>query len=142
MAIDMQALKSICFGNGRDKRNERQLAAWSLAWVGSWLAFMLARQSGWLGDGALATVLAVACVLLGAGPFLAYWQFLREADELRRKIELDALALAFGVGVLGAVSYDFLATAGLVSPPDLAHVVVTMVLVYVGGVIAGHRRYR
>src|ERR1044072_5487938 len=46
--------------------------------------------------GALAALTAVP----GLVGIRAYIRFLREADELLRKIQLEALAIAFGVGVL------------------------------------------
>ena len=45
---------------------------------------------------------------------VAYRRYLGETDELRRKIEVDALALAFGVGLVGAFSYVLLERAGAV----------------------------
>lgn len=137
----LQGVKDFCFSTERDARNERLLVLWSLLWMGSWIALKLATEAGWLGDGPGVTVAAVPCVLLGFGPFYAYRRFLRDADELRRKIELDALGLAFGVGIVGGISYDFLTTIDLLARADLQHVLLAMILTYVIGVIAGHRRY-
>ena len=43
--------------------------------------------------------------LFGIATVLAYRRFLQETNELRRKIEVEALALAFGVGLVGGLSY-------------------------------------
>ena len=72
---------------------------------------------------------------------VVYRRFLREADELRRKIELDAFALAAGVGVVGAVTYRLLEQAGAIGETDPVHVVVTMVVAHTISVVVGERRY-
>lgn len=141
MSLSIQGIKRFCMGTERDRRNERRLVVWSLVWMGSWVALDLAIEGGWLASGPVTVGAAVVCVLLGAGPFYAYWRFLREADELRRRIELNALALAFGVGVVGGISYDFFAMTDVFASADLAHVLLAMIVAYVGGVVAGHRRY-
>jgi hypothetical protein len=87
----------------------------------------------------LAAILFSTAFGLGMG--LAYRRFLREADELLRKIELEALALAVGVGVVGGFAYTTLARAGIVAEADVLVLVVAMVLTYGIAVIVGQRRY-
>ena len=72
---------------------------------------------------------------------ITYRRYLGETDELRRKIEVDALALAFGVGLVGAFSYVLLERAGTVARADPMQLVMLMVATYVIGVVLGHRRY-
>lgn len=142
MSLSMRAIKKFCFGTERDRRNERHLLVWCFLWMGTWLGVELAIDAGWLATGAPADAGAIAAALLGIGPFLAYRRFLREADELRRKIELEALAAAFGVGIVGGITYEFLESSTLVGSADLAHVLVAMLMAYSVGVVVGIRRYR
>ena len=73
------------------------------------------RQPGlalaWRSTFALAPVLCVGWV------FASYLRFLRDCDELERRIELDALAWAAGLGFLGAWAAIFLLDAGVVAWP-------------------------
>ena len=69
---------------------------------------------------------------------LAFRRFLREADELQRRIQLEALALGFGAAVVGAAAYRLLERAGAT---DVSDVIMILAVGYSVGVIAGQRRY-
>jgi hypothetical protein len=127
----------------RNCRNQRRVHLWSLVWMSSWVAVTLALTSGWLASGAPGIVAAVVSSSLGIGTALAYWRFLREADEVLRRIELEALALAFGVGVVGGLAYWLLERSGAVprAKSDLLYVLAGMCLTYSAGVLLGKRRY-
>jgi hypothetical protein len=67
---------------------------------------------------------------------------LRRLDELQRRIQLEALALAFfGTGVLGA-GYGFLQNAGLPEIDWGAILWPTMVGLWAVGFVLANRRYR
>ena len=63
----------------------------------------------------LRVVLALAPVLAMTWMFSQYLRFLRDCDELERRIELGALAWAAGVVMLGAMAFLFLLDAGLLA---------------------------
>jgi hypothetical protein len=67
-------------------------------------------------------------------------RYLREIDELQRKIQLEALAFAFTGTALTTLSYGFLENAGL---PDLSWVWVwpLMALLWVVGLVVAKKRY-
>jgi hypothetical protein len=132
-----------CDTTERDRRNQRRVVVWGLLWMGSWLAVQIAVRLEWLAIGFPATAAAVVSSLLSLGLFRAEWRFVVEADELRRKVELDALALAFGVGlVAGHVYWLVEQTTGWESATDLLEVLMLMLVTYSLGVIVGLRRYR
>ena len=56
---------------------------------------------------------ALAPVLAMAWMFACYLHFLRDCDELERRIELDALAWAAGIGLLAAMAAMLLLDAGV-----------------------------
>lgn len=131
-----------CTGPERDRRNRRRVDAWALAWALSFVAvtFAITRDglpAAWIRIALIAVTVALAVVTL-----LAYRHYLREADELRRRIELEALALAFGVGVIGGVTYWLLELAGIVAEARLLDVVTAMMLTHPLGILLGNRRYR
>lgn len=71
----------------------------------------------------------------------AYYRFLREADEVQRSIQLNALALGFGGGwlVIPALTlFEKLRVPYL----DQGDAFVVMAGLYIVGVVIGWKRYR
>ena len=125
----------------RDRRNERRILAWMVPWMLSWLAVDVALERGWLTTGWLAVVAAVVSVVFGVATVLAYRRYLQTADELHRKIHMEALAVAFGVGVVGGTGLWLLRQAGVAVEPALLHLLVAMLLTHGITVLVGLRRY-
>lgn len=124
----------------RDRRNQRRVTLWSAAWALSFLVTTLGIATGWWPLlGAVAGVASSS--LLGVATVLAYRRFLHETDELRRKIEVEALALAFGVGVVGGLGYWLLAMSGAASIGGFGFIFAGMILIHPMGVLLGRRRY-
>ena len=102
------------------------------AWVGrQFPPRSLARIAIALVQGAASAVLIVAI----ARP-------LRQLDELQRRIQLEALALAFaGTGILGT-TYGFLINAGLPEIDWGSWIWPVMTVLWVVGLVVANRRYR
>ena len=67
-------------------------------------------------------------------------RYLREADELLRKIQLEAIALGFGAGVLATFTGSLVSRL-MEKSLDGGDILLVMVAVYALGVIVGTRRY-
>ena len=78
----------------------------------------------------LRLAVALAPALAMAWMFAAYLRFLRDCDELERRIELDALAWAAGIGLLAAMAAMLLLDAG-VAAWSARHVAATLGLLIV-----------
>jgi hypothetical protein len=124
----------------RDARNQRRFNAWllaaMLAYAGATAALRwrvsVPRPLPWLLAG-LAWLLA----LLAIRSFLV---FLREADELLRRIQTEALALGFGLGAVFSLLYPLL--EGLGAPKlDGSTTALVMMLSWGAGSWLGMRRY-
>ncbi len=141
MKATLTNLLDACGGTVRDRKNQRWIIAWSFLWMASWVALVLGIENEWMPRGWPVAFATAVTLLPAALTLLAYRRFLREADELRRKLELDALALAFGVGVVGGMSYFALGRAGVVAMDDFLFVILAMIATHSLGVWIGHRRY-
>ncbi len=128
------------FYTRRDLHNQRRITLWmlaaALAYVGAtatlrWRASIPAALP-WLALG-----LALALAFQATRSYLV---FLREADELLRRIETEALALAFGAGAAFSLLYPLLEQLGA---PDLGGyaTAVVMMLSWAAGLWLGTRRY-
>lgn len=130
-----------CQLTARDRRNQQRLLIWLLAWSVAWVLANIAIKEGWAPAGIPAVAVAVLPTLLGVVMMLVYWKFIREADELQRKIHLDALALGFGIGVVGAFTIHLLQRADLLTSVDMADVSALMMVTYAIGTLFGVKRY-
>lgn len=125
----------------RDRRNQRRytvlLAAWAVVYLVS--TYLIATERvvsgplGWVVAG-LSSVFAVFAVL-------AYWRYLREADELARAIELQALAIAVCSGFIVWPALDLAGELGVPTQALPDPIVLVMIGSYAVGTILGRRRY-
>ena len=94
-----------------------------------------------MSGGAAAITVTLLHVLLGGAMMFAYRRFLREADELQRRIQLEALALGFGAALVGAAAYRLLERAGTIGATDASDVIMILAVAYSVGVLAVQWRY-
>jgi hypothetical protein len=125
----------------RDRLNQQRLLIWFFVWMVSWVAANIAIKEGWASAGASAIAVAIFPTVLGVATMLAYWKFIREADELQRKIQLEGLAIGFGIGVVGALTIHVLERASFLTTLDLGDVAALMMFAYAIAVVVGERRY-
>ncbi len=127
----------------RISKNTANLALWT----GTWLAATALAAFGpkYLWDfNTLPTILGIlAHLVIGFGMIAANKRHLNGLDELQQKIQLDAMALALGVGLVVGVSYELLEDIRLISfEPEISHLIMLMALTYIVGIILGNRKYR
>ena len=67
---------------------------------------------------------------------------LKGLDEMHQKIQLEAMALSLGVGLVVGLSYSTLDVTDLIAfDAEISHLVILMGLTYGAGVAAGLKRY-
>jgi hypothetical protein len=124
----------------RDLRNLRRFTLWSLAWAISFVAatFLLAEEL--VPAGPIQVAVAVMPTILGLGAIWSYVVFLRQADELQRKVHLEALAAGFGTGMIFMMGYRLLERIG--APElDMNDPLLVMLLVWAVWQMVAARRY-
>lgn len=130
-----------CEYTEKDRKNLRRVNLSTFAWVMSWLAASLAIDRFVDATSPLAYVLASIAILLGLQVIRSYVHFLRQADELVGKIQMEALAIGFGAGAIFMVGYPLCVRLG--APPlDFSDALIVMVLVWALGQLVVARRYR
>jgi len=95
----------------RDAANLRRFNAWNIALALTFAGSILLLTAG-LVPPAAGWVLAVATLTFGLAAIRAYVHFLRGADELLRKIHLEAIAVAFGAGLVSMLTWQLLERLG------------------------------
>ncbi|ACJ27024.1 Conserved hypothetical protein [Shewanella piezotolerans WP3] len=126
----------------RDLKNANRVNLFALLWA---LTLMLSTYLGETGvlDNTLLLIIAFAVhSMIGIAMLLTYKNFLTQLDEMERKVQLDALALAVGVAIISFSSYSILANTGTVPPLNSAYLIALIALTYMVGIIKGRLAYR
>ena len=130
-----------CTGTAADRRNQIRFLVWMFAWAVSYvLATWALTGDADTGRGAAVTMAAIP-VVLGIIALLAYLRFLREADELLQRIQLEGLAIGFGAGAIFGLSYQILERAGA-PQAEVGNVVTVMMIAWALGQLNAMRRFR
>ena len=126
----------------RLRRNTLKLMGWTVAWV---LTLAIATFGPALAWESKAVTLASILLNLaaGAGMILANKDYLQGVDEMQRKIQLEAMALALGVALVFGLAYSTADIADLIPfDAEIAHVVFAVCAAYALGIFLGIRRYQ
>ena len=124
------------------KKYHALIMLWLLAWVGSMVAVSKAEARGVFDSDALSMLAIALHTLIGVGVIVVYMKFLQELDELQRRIQLNALALAMGVGLVGSFTYSLLVQAAFVQDPEMEVLIMLMSGAYTVGLLLGRRQYQ
>ncbi|HEX7153552.1 MAG TPA: hypothetical protein VF618_18840 [Thermoanaerobaculia bacterium] len=123
----------------RDAINIRHFYLWLLAAAAAFVAATLLFDGRFL-SGPPAWALAATVIVLLLFTLRAYLRFLRAADELLRKIHVEALALAFGAGFIFMTGWRLFERLGAFKL-DVNDPVLVMMLFFALGLWLGTRRY-
>ncbi len=116
-------------------------------WTGAWVITMAVANFGpafiWHSN-RLSTILAILVNLgIGFGMIVANKRHLKGLDEMHQKIQLDAMALSLGVGLVVGLGYSNLDVTNVIAfDAEISHLIILMGLTYMAGVFAGLKRYR
>ena len=126
----------------RSRKNHALIMLWIIVWMATFVAADKAQAYEWYSAGSLPLVAIAINAVIGLIVIVTYLRFLKELDEMQQKIQLNALALAMGIGLVGSVSYSLLVSAGLVAAPDIAVVIGLLGAGYGAGLVIGRSRYQ
>ncbi len=129
----------LSFQTVEDRRRERRYVVWMLA---ATLAYVAASGAPrWWPEAAVPTWFGLGLALaLGFQTLRSYLQYLRGADELLRRLQLEALAIGFGAGIVFSIFYPLFEPFGAPHAGARSTAVVMMVVWSVGSLL-GPRRY-
>ena len=126
---------------GRTRRNTIRLAWWTGAWLVTMATAVFGPLIAWESK-----VISLGAILVnvaaGIGMIVANKQHLDGLDELQRKIQLEAMAIALGVGFVAGLAYSTLDVANVIAgDAEISFLVILISLTYIGGVLIGRRKY-
>ena len=126
----------------RDIKNANIANLWIFAWALSLVGISFLAEYDWYSSRLIVAAGLLVHAGIGVCMILAFRKFLTEADELQRKIQLDALALSVGVTIVAFSMSSLLAKSDVLPEMDTTGLLVAMALGYGVGLTTGWRRYR
>lgn len=125
------------------KKNTYRLFYWTLAWT---LSVALTRFGAiylWDYNPIISTVTIIINLLLGIGLIVINKKYLEGLDEMQRKIQLDSMGISLGMVLILGITYSLLDSTNIISyDAEISHLIITMGLTYIVGIIIGTIRYR
>ncbi|MFT5789879.1 MAG: hypothetical protein ACI8SJ_002000 [Shewanella sp.] len=126
----------------RDVKNANRVNLLALMWALTLMISSYLAEEGML-DSPLTIAIAFGIhTIIGIAMLLSYQRFLIQLDEMERKVQLGALALAVGVAIISFSSYSILAKTGTLPPLNSSYLIALMALTYMVGIIKGRLAYR
>lgn len=124
------------------KKNTKNLAFYTTLWVVSMAFATFGPKFIWDDNKTLTFIGVFINAIFGLFMILANIKHLKGLDELQKKIQLEGMALALGVGVVGGFSYSLLDTTNLIAQDaEISFLVILIALTYLATVIIGQKRY-
>ena len=123
-------------------RNTLKLMGWTVAWVVTLAIATFGPVFLWESKALTAGALLVN-VAAGVGMIAANKDHLMALDELQRKIQLEAMALALGVALVAGLAYSTADATNLIPvDAEIGFLVFLVCAAYGLGIFLGHRRYQ
>ena len=142
-AIDMNDTKPASGWQTNVKRQTIRLAYWTLAWLVSMAVATFGPLALWSGNKTVTLIAIGANVVIGFGMIRANKNHLQSLDELQRKISLEAMGLALGVGLVVGLAYSNLDVANIIGfDAEISHLVILVALTYLAAMVRGNRKYQ
>jgi len=122
-------------------KNTVQLAWWTAAWLVTMALAKFGPLYIWESNKVLTSLAILINLLVGFGMIMANKRHLKGLDEMQQRIQLNAMALSLGIGLVAGMGYANLAIL-IPFKADISHVIIMMALIYLAGMFAGIRKYQ
>jgi hypothetical protein len=125
------------------RKNVKHLAYWTGSWVLSIAIVAFGPKILWDYNSSISIIAILVNLIIGIGMILMNRKYTNGLDELQRKVAMDAMSIAFGVSVVGGMSYTMLDAANVISfKAEISHLVVLISITYFVAFIVGSIRYK
>ena len=126
-----------------ERKNLKHLAFWTWGWALTLAIPAFGPKFLWDYNAIISILAILVNTSIGVGMILMNRKYANGLDEMHRKIFMEAMALALGVGVVGGLSYSMLDAANVISfDADIGHLVMLIGITYFIAYIVGSIRYK
>ena len=126
----------------RDIKNANRVNLLALLWAGTLAITSLSREYTWHSTMLFISIIFTLHTAIGVLMVFSFRKFLKELDDLERKIQLDALALSVGITIISFSSSSILSMVGIIEKLDQSSLIMLMAATYMIGTVAGRIKYR
>ena len=126
----------------RSIKDSLKFVSWVFVWMVSMTVVDKAHLYGWWESEWITWLGMGIHMLLGLGMIRYYMQMLKRMDDLQRKIQLDGMALALGISLVGCALYMLLVTWGYIVDEEASDIFMLMTLATAFSVMFQAIRYR
>jgi hypothetical protein len=125
------------------RKNVKHLAYWTFGWVFTMAIAAFGPKFIWNFNSIISGLFILINTIVGIGMILMNIKYINGLDEMQRKVNVDAMAIALGVGVVGGLSYSMLDIANVIAfDAEIGFLVFLISLTYIIGVVIGSIRYK
>jgi len=126
-----------------NKKNTVLLAYWTFTWVATQALAVFGSEFIWQSNKSLTSLAILLNVAIGFGMIMALIRHLKGLDEMQQRIQLNAMGISLGVGLVLGLAYSSLDTTNVIPfDAEISHLVILMSLTYVLAIYAGNRKYQ
>jgi len=124
------------------KKQNKILLAWTLAWVVSLGILTAAENSLW--DNKIFTIIGLIInFAIGVGMIIAHKNLFKTYDELQKRIQFETMAITLGLTVIVGLTYEVSFDFGIIEKePEFEYLMMFISLSYIIANIVNSRRFR
>lgn len=123
-------------------KSKKRLMVWSGLYVVSMALATFGPVYLWEKSTLLTTTGIGINLIVGLGMIVSNKRYLLKLDELMQRIQLEAMGVTLGVGVVAGLSYSLLDTTNMISSDaEIGYLVLLMGLIYFSSMALSYRRY-
>ena len=125
------------------RKNVRQLAYWTGAWVLTTAIASFGPKFLWDHNSSISILAILVNTIIGVVMILMNRNYVNGLDEMQRKVSMEAMAIALGVGVVGGLSYSMLDVANIIPfDAEIGHLIMLIGVTYLISFIVGSIKYK
>ena len=127
----------------KNTKNKLVVFYWTMAWLVTTALVKFGTLYIWQSNKLFTGLAILLNVIIGLGMVLAVKRYLVGLDEMQQKIQMDAMALSLGVGLVIGLGYQNMGQTNLIPfEAEVSHMIMLMSITYIVGIFAGLRKYR
>ena len=128
--------------NEKITRATKNLALWTMLWLVSLALATFGPKFIWQESTTWSIIAIVINTAIGVGLIMAHVRHLTALDELQKKVQLDAMGIALGVGIVGGLSYSVMDISNIISgDAEISYLVMLISISYMIALAIGKKRY-